>query len=154
MDYKVEVKRVEAQPTAVVRRRASQQELSQVVPHCCGLVWGVIRALQLRGAGRHLALYWDGEINLEVGVELEPPFTGHGEVVASRTPAGTVATVGHFGPYNRLGEAHSAILKHCSEHGLTLAGPNWEVYGHWTDDPAQLRTDVFYLLHDRDAPPA
>jgi len=27
-----------------------------------------------------------------------------------------------------------------------FAGPNWEIYGHWTDDPAQLRTDVFYLL--------
>jgi hypothetical protein len=31
-----------------------------------------------------------------------------------------------------------------------LAGPNWEVYGHWTDewnsDPAKIRTDVFYLL--------
>ena len=23
---------------------------------------------------------------------------------------------------------------------------SWEVYGHWSEDPAQLRTDVFYLL--------
>jgi hypothetical protein len=31
-----------------------------------------------------------------------------------------------------------------------LAGPNWEVYGHWQDewnsDPSKIRTDVFYLL--------
>jgi hypothetical protein len=31
-----------------------------------------------------------------------------------------------------------------------LAGPNWEIYGHWLDewnnDPAKIRTDVFYLL--------
>ena len=26
------------------------------------------------------------------------------------------------------------------------AGPAWEIYGDWTDDPAQLRTDVQYLL--------
>jgi hypothetical protein len=23
---------------------------------------------------------------------------------------------------------------------------SWELYGHWEDDPAKLRTDVFYLL--------
>jgi hypothetical protein len=48
-------------------------------------------------------------INLEVGVELEAPFAGHGEVVGSATPAGVVATAAHFGPYNRLHEAHQAI---------------------------------------------
>ena len=35
---------------------------------------------------------------------------------------------------------------------LGLAGPNWEVYGHWHDDPSQLRTDVFYLLQDAGEP--
>jgi hypothetical protein len=31
-----------------------------------------------------------------------------------------------------------------------LAGPNWEVYGHWKDewnsDPSKICTDVFYLV--------
>jgi hypothetical protein len=31
-----------------------------------------------------------------------------------------------------------------------LAGPNWEIYGHWQNewnkDPSQIRTDVYYLL--------
>ena len=56
----------------------------------------------------------------------------------------------HFGPYNRLGEAHQAIRDWCANHGYSLAGPNWEIYGHWLDawnaDPGQIRTDVFYLL--------
>src|SRR5262245_59498011 len=29
-----------------------------------------------------------------------------------------------------------------------LAGPNWEIYGDWTDNPDELRTEVFYLLQE------
>ena len=58
-------------PLAVVRRRASSQELAKVVPAACGLVWSVVRAQKITGAGRHVAIYWDGQINLEVGVEQE-----------------------------------------------------------------------------------
>jgi effector-binding domain-containing protein len=150
MDYNVRVEQRDSQPLAVVRRRASSNELAKVVPHACGLVWNVVRAQKVPGAGRHVALYWDGQINLEVGVELETPFAGHGEVVGSATPAGTVATATHLGPYNRLHEAHHAICQWCADHGHALAGPNWEIYGHWMDewntDPAKISTDVFYLL--------
>ena len=137
-------------PLAIVRRKARVQELSKVVPECCGIVWNVLRAQAIKGAGRHVAIYLDCQINLEVGVELDGPFAGHGEVVPSALPAGTVATAVHFGPYNRLNEAHQAIRDWCAKHGHEPAGPNWEIYGHWVDewntDPAKIRTDVFYLL--------
>src|SRR4051794_37233147 len=102
MEYLVRLEQLNSRPLAVVRRRANSQELSKVIPAACGLVWNVVRAQNITDAGRHVALYWDGEINLEVGVELETPFAGNGEVVGSATPAGAVATATHFGPYNRL----------------------------------------------------
>ena len=40
-----------------------------------------MRAQQAR-AGRHVAIYWDGGIRLEVGVELYGPFAEEGEVEA------------------------------------------------------------------------
>jgi effector-binding domain-containing protein len=150
MEYDVRFEQFTRRPLAVVRRRTSQQELAKVVPEACGTVWKVIRQQKIEGAGRHVALYWDGKINLEVGVELEGPFAGSGEVIGSATPAGPVATAAHFGPYGRLHEAHRAIREWCAKHGYTLAGPNWEIYGHWKSgwnaDPTQIRTDVFYLL--------
>ena len=150
MGYDVRLEQISSRPLAVVRRRASSQELSRVVPDACGAVWSVVRAEQIKGAGRHVAVYLDGEINLEVGVELDAPFAGHGEVVGSATPAGEVATAVHFGPYTGLHEAHRAIREWCADYGYALAGPNWEIYGHWTDewdiDPSKIRTDVFYLL--------
>lgn len=145
----VQVQQLEGIPLAVVRRQVRPDELSRVVPECCGLVWNAVRAQGLRG-GRHVAVYWDGAIRLEVGVELHVPFTETGELVRSATPAGLVASITHFGPYGGLGAAHQAIHDWCKERDHKLAGPKWEIYGHWTQewdtDPSQIRTDVFYLL--------
>jgi effector-binding domain-containing protein len=144
--YTVQLQQLESIPLAVIRRQASASELSRVVPECCGLVWNAVRAQQAE-AGRHVAIYWDGNIRLEVGVELHGPFTDHGEVVRSATPAGTVASATHFGPYSNLGATHSAIRHWCIANDHNLAGPNWEIYGHWlpewTTDPSQIRTDVY-----------
>jgi effector-binding domain-containing protein len=140
--------RVKSCPLAVVRRQATLAELSRVVPLACGVVWNAIKAMKVVGAGRHVAVYLDDKINLEVGVELGTPFPGHGEVVASSTPAGTVATTTHIGPYQQLMHAHHAIHRWCEENSRTPVRPCWEVYAHGSDDPTKIRTDVFYLLKD------
>ena len=80
-----------------------------------------------------------GEFEIGCGVQRE--FGGN-----AVTPAGLVATTVYFGPYNLMAPAHEAIHRWARESGHTLAGPSWEVYGHWSDDPAELRTDIFYLV--------
>ena len=145
----VQVGHVGSTPLAVLRRHVRASELATVVPEGCGVVWSFVRARQLR-AGRHVAVYWDGTIRLEVGVEIVEPFPDGEDVVRSATPSGRAASVVHLGPYNQLGVAHQAIRDWCSAHNLQLAGPNWEVYGHWQSEwdanPSQIRTDVFYQL--------
>ena len=147
--YAVELQRLESVPLAVIRRQANASELARVVPECCGLVWEAVRAQQAR-AGRHVALYWDDAIRLEVGVELHGPFAERGDVVRSATPAGAVAVATHFGPYGGLGAAHDAVRRWCSANNHRLAGPSWEIYGHWQPEwnanPSRIRTDVHYLL--------
>jgi effector-binding domain-containing protein len=150
MQHVVTLNHESGQPLTVVRRLASRQQLSTVVPAACGTVWNVIRSQQVPGAGRHVALYWDDRINLEVGVELSAPFSGHGEVVPSATPAGLVASTTHYGPYGELHLAHAAIHRWCAGQGHRLAGPSWEIYGHWQDewnnDPSKICTQVCYLV--------
>lgn len=150
MPLDIRLERVASLPLAVVRRRARLAELGNVIPAACGVVWNVVRDQKVSGAGRHVCVYLDDEFNLEIGVELAAPFAGDGEVVGSATPAGTVATATHFGPYTGLPEVHRAIRRWCGDHGHTLAGPNWDLYGHWDhawcDDPSLIRTDVFYSL--------
>jgi effector-binding domain-containing protein len=146
MPDQVRLETVEPRPIAVVRRLASQDQLSKVIPEGCGEVWAFIRGSAIPHHGLNLALYLDGAIHLECGVLVLQPFTDSGSVVCSSTPSGRVATATHVGPYHRLGETHQAILDWCVAQGHTLAGPSWEIYGHWNDDSAKLQTDVYYLL--------
>jgi effector-binding domain-containing protein len=136
-------------PLAVVRRRARPSELATVVPQSCGLVWEFVRAHQVK-AGRHVALYLNGNIDLEVGVEVDGDFHEQGEIVRSRTPSGLVVSAVHFGPYQGLGAAHDAIHAWCGSEGHRLTGVRWEIYGHWqpswNTDPSGIRTDVFYQV--------
>jgi effector-binding domain-containing protein len=85
-----------------------------------------------------------------VGVELSAPFVEQDDVVRSATPAGAVASTTHLGPYGGLGAAHDAVQRWCNANHRRLAGPSWEIYGHWQDawnaDPSRIRTDVYYLL--------
>ena len=150
--YPVHAQRREAVPLAVVRRQVSRSELTRVVPECCGLVWSAVKAQQARG-GRHVAVYLDGTIRIEVGVEILGPFSESDDVVLSTTPAGNVASTTHLGPYTGLGAAHDAIRRWCETNQRALAGPNWEIYGHWlpewNSDPSQIQTEVCYLLRDQ-----
>ncbi len=151
MTHSIQIQRLESVPLAVIRRQARASDLARLVPECCGLVWNAVRAQQVP-AGRHVAIYWDGSIRLEVGVELHGPFADVGDVVCSATPAGAVASATHFGPYGGLGAAHDSIQQWCGANHQRLAGPSWEIYGHWqpewNTDPSRVRTDVYHLLSD------
>jgi effector-binding domain-containing protein len=140
---------VPAIPLAVVRRQVPQSELPRVVPECCGLVWQAMRAQGAR-AGRHVALYWDAAVRAEIGVEAEGPFAEREGLLRSATPGGLVATVVCLGPYATLRAAHRAVRDWAATSGRRLAGPNWEIYGHWqaawNTDPTQIRTEVYYQV--------
>ena len=145
----VELQQLPAIAVAVVRRQVTRAMLSRVVPEGCGLVWSALRAQELK-PGRNVAIYWNGEIRLEVGAELDVPFREEGELVASATPAGLTAHATHYGPYDQLGRTHRTIVEWCAAGGHRLAGPSWEIYGHWQEawnsDPTKIRTDVFYQV--------
>jgi hypothetical protein len=81
-----------------------------------------------------------------VGIQVVRRFEGNGKVVGSATPAGMVARTAHFGPYSQLGSAHDAVREWCRRSLRETMFPFWEIYGDWADDPAQLSTDVLYLL--------
>jgi effector-binding domain-containing protein len=148
----IQIQKLERVPLAVIRCQARSSDLARLVPECCGLVWNAVRAQQTP-AGRHVAIYWDGSIRLEVGVEITGSFVDAGDVVRSATPAGEVASTTHFGPYGGLGAAHGAVLNWCRANNQRPAGPSWEIYGHWESgwnkDPSLIRTDVYHLLSDR-----
>jgi hypothetical protein len=118
---------------------------------------------QVYEAGKSGAVALDGQnvfiyraatadtLTVDFCVGVRAPFDAVGAVTPIWTPQGSAAMTTHAGDYSRLGNANAAILAWCREHGRRIAGPSWEVYGHWVPDPTQLRTDVYYLLQPNEA---
>ena len=138
MPYPVELKSLPAQPIEVVRGVATRATL----PAEIRTLFGQFYAETKPGRGLNIVYYpscVDGKMEIACGTLVEQ---GGNDA----TPAGTVATTLYFGPYNQMKPAHHAIHQWVKDNNRRLAGPSWEIYGHWTDDPAALRTDIFYLL--------
>src|SRR4051812_26465967 len=106
--HEIHVAQAAAIPLAVIPVHARAADLKRLIPENCGIVWNAMRAQQVR-AGRHVAIYWDDAMHVDIGVEVFTPFTDSGEVVHAATPAGIAAWTTHLGPYGGLGAAHEAI---------------------------------------------
>ena len=150
MGHEVVVRNVAARPTAVVAA-TTWQEFPTLWKGLLDEVWAGLNAAGVSRGCRNVMLYLDDVPNVEVGVELLQPCPLTGRVTASALPAGQVATTVHRGPYTGLASAHRAVVDWCAVHDQSLAGPRWEVYGPHREDPAQLGTEVFYLLDQEPA---
>jgi effector-binding domain-containing protein len=137
--YSIELKQVAAQPIQAVYGLSKKSELPANIR---GLFDQFYAGFKGKG-GLNIVVYSpftsEGDFEIGCGVQLESGGN-------AATPGGLVATTTHIGPYEKLRAAHDALHQWVHENGHKLAGPSWEVYGHWNEDPAKLRTDVFYLL--------
>jgi effector-binding domain-containing protein len=125
--------------------------VSETFPKYLNQVYAAARDGVLQLDGQNIFVYRNAagsanEVDIEFGVGVSAPFSPIGSVQYSHLPVGEVATTTHWGDYARLGEAHAAVLAWCRANERALAGPRWEIYGHWSDDVPARRTDVYYLL--------
>jgi effector-binding domain-containing protein len=146
VDHEVNLATVAAQTIAAVRERVTPADIASRFGPALDQVWQFVRGAGLR-TGHNVFVYDDAHPGLiEFGVQVDTRFADEDVVVCTETPAGTVATTVHMGPYDQLGPAHAAVRAWCRHEGRAMTGIFWEVYSDWDDDPARLRTDVFYLL--------
>jgi len=141
-----------ARPTVVVARQTTWREFASLWRPMLDEVYAAVRPA---GAARvpsgedrwqNVMLYKDDVPNVEVGVLASAPFSGAGQVISSALPAGMAALATHRGPYAGLDLSHRAVRDWCAVHGHQIAGPRWEIYGHWREDPSELETEIYYLL--------
>jgi len=112
-------------------------------------VYAASRDGSVRLDGQNIFVYRGNDasdIEIDFGVGATKPFSPIGGVTYTHTPGGKVATTTHWGDYSALGHAHDAVVKWCRMHGQQLAGPRWEVYGHYVADAPRQRTDIYHLL--------
>ena len=145
---------MDPRPTAVIAQTTTWQEFPTVWRTLLDEVYRFVRTHSHLATGeggerwQNVMLYNDDRPAVEIGVLSRGRFEPEGRVIASELPGGVVATATHRGDYARLQVTHDALRDHIAAHGRAPAGPKWEIYGHWREDPAQLETEVFWLLAD------
>ena len=149
--HPVRVENAAPRGVAAVRARLPISDVSARFPEYLDQVYAAGRAGSVGLDGQNVFIYGgaagpDGATEMDFGVGALGPFAPVGSVRYAALPAGEVAATTHWGDYAGLGAAHGAVIAWCRAHGRELAGPRWEVYGHWSDDPARRRTDVYHLL--------
>ena len=140
---------VTARPVAGVQAQVPRGRVAQEFGRYLDQVYAAARAGTVDLDGQNIFIYRAAsadQLTVDFGVGVRSPFAAVGAVVPLETPHGVAAMTTHYGDYGRLGEANAAILAWCRANDRRRAGPSWEVYGHWQADPAQLRTEVYYLL--------
>ena len=151
MSYEFRVLQTPERHLMAIRDQArGGHELSQKIIGNLDKVWSYLRANGAK-TEHNVVVYRDydrtaGVMTIDVGVQVDSALPGDDAIVPVTTPGGLVATTVHIGPYHQLGDASSALHEYCKTHDHPLAGPTWEQYGDWNDDPTKLRTDVFALV--------
>jgi effector-binding domain-containing protein len=137
---------VPSRPTAVIPAATTWAEFPHVWKTLLDQVHAGMDWAGPGRKGRNVMLYLDDLPHVEIGVELDQPAGFDPPIIRSRLPAGLVARTVHRGPYDLLGQSHDRLLALVRERGMQRAGPRWEVYGHWHQEPEMLETEISYLL--------
>jgi effector-binding domain-containing protein len=145
--YQVSTSTVAARPLLAVRARLGFEELPTQIPVLLKRVYDAAGGQDLLD-GQNVVVYRGDPpgFDVEIGVGLKGRPEPREGLVVTATPAGEAAQTTHWGEYSELHRAHQTIIAWCVANERALAGVNWEVYGHWSEDPSKRRTDVYYLL--------
>lgn len=140
---------VEERPLLAARTSVTFAEVPGKLLPLMERVGAFVRERGIEGAGQEVWFYRDvsgGRMEVDVGIQVPASTEAAGDLVRSATPAGRCAHAVLHGDYSEIPSVHQAIHKWCAEQNLVLAGPCWEIYGPWHEDPAKLRTHMYHLL--------
>jgi effector-binding domain-containing protein len=146
--YAFTVRDAAPQRTLSMRGRARMSALAQSIGGFLGDVFAHTSANGLTPAGMPFTRLHavDGdEVDLEAGVPVGGPAAGQGRIAAGELPGGLVVAIDHFGPYDGLTDARTALRAWAEAQHYVETGPPWEIY--WTDpgaepNPAKWRTEI------------
>jgi hypothetical protein len=148
--YDVRLQQMSPRNIAAIRARIPASQVAARFKTSLDQVYSAGRGPAIRLDGQNIFVYREvdgmpGHVDVEFGVGVAEPFATEGEVTCCTTPSGSAVTTTHWGDFRALGDAHRAVIEWARKHNVRLAGPRWEVYGHWREG-ATPRTDIYYLV--------
>jgi effector-binding domain-containing protein len=124
----------------------SHEVLGTTIGKAFDLLYSFINEAGLQPSGPPFVIYntesepgvrWD----MDVCAPIATPVTPRADIKFREMPEERVVSLMHFGPYETLGEAYTAINEFLNEHGHVASGPPREIYYSEPDvPPEQVQT--------------
>lgn len=149
MDNTCETTKTEPVLLAVTRATfVPEGEVPRVITSMFDIVYGWLPDSGVEQCGHNHAIYRHAKdgMRMQVGFPVSERFTDTDQVECLQFLGRRAAHITHRGDYGGIPDAYAALHAWCRDEGLELAGLNWEVYGDWRDDPAELTTDIYLSL--------
>jgi GyrI-like small molecule binding protein len=108
-------------------------------------LWHEVRARDIPNKGLNVWVYDQGN-QLFTGVELttSPP---PGSLLVNKTVSlPNYAYYKHIGPYSELKTTYEAAREEFRKASVKTGLPSIEIYGHWTNDPSKLETELLWSI--------
>jgi effector-binding domain-containing protein len=146
----IEIRKMPAGFALVIRHTSTSDALTEDLTQIIAEIWTAYRE-RVHPEGppfmRYLSFQANGEIEIEAGIRCADVHVASGRIQCIDVPEMMAVSVSHFGSYDEMGEAHTALGAYVREHRLETAGPIMELY---VTDPAnepnvsKWRTDVLW----------
>jgi effector-binding domain-containing protein len=148
MDYLIVTHHVQLQAILSIRDRRNQDDLPGFLKAAILELLTRLRLLGVSPSGPPFVIYHEfgrEGIDAEVSVPIDEPITATGRMESRVLPAMTVARTVHVGPYEKLGDAYTALWSWIRSHEFEVAGPVQERYLIGPGDcvaPNEYRTEI------------
>jgi len=151
MNYEIRTVELNEQPTIVVRRSARISEVGGVLSRDLPRIFRFVteNGGSIAGAPftRDLS-FKDGIFEFEAGLPLTLAITGTEEFMTSQLDGGKFAMTSHFGSYERLSDAHKALVTWLKSNNLPVLFPMWDQYvsDPSSTSPEKIETRIYYPI--------
>jgi effector-binding domain-containing protein len=109
------------------------------------VVWKSVKSRSIPTTGINHVVYGDqGEVF--AGVVITASGVMPDELEAREIVVKRYAYYKYVGSYSGLPGAHKEMVGEIDRLGLVRKAPLIEIYGHWTEDPEKLETELIYAL--------
>jgi len=107
-------------------------------------MWARVKSAGLRNKGMNIWVY-DFDNAMFAGVELDPPIENTG-LEFKEIRLEKYAHCKHIGPYEKIPRTGVMVSEALKKNGIGTSLPYIEIYGHWTNDPSTLETELIWTM--------
>lgn len=124
---------------------AARQDWAGTGKHLMNRLWQEVRSRQLATNGINIWVYDEGG-HLFTGVGLTAPPPAGSPLESKTVLLPRYAYYKHIGPYDKIKATYEAAHAELRKIGIRARLPYVEIYGHWTEDPSKLETELLWSI--------